>query len=116
MNTTLYLNINGVRFMSNNTVFIDLILNTVEQYIDPNNFPINALVKEEDIIYTRTGSLGLVFRGKRGVLHNNSFKVVPNKKLSNDFLFIWLQNPAFNVISLIYRFFSLIICFIFSAV
>ena len=70
--------------------------NTVEQYIDPNNFPINALVKEEDIIYTRTGSLGLVFRGKRGVLHNNSFKVVPNKKLSNDFLFIWLQNPAFK--------------------
>ena len=74
----------------------DLKNNTVEQYIDPNNFPINALVKEEDIIYTRTGSLGLVFRGKRGVLHNNSFKVVPNKKLSNDFLFIWLQNPAFK--------------------
>ena len=74
----------------------DLKNNTVEQYIDPNNFPVNALVNEEDIIYTRTGSLGLVFRGKRGVLHNNSFKVVPTSKLTKDYLFIWLQNPIFK--------------------
>lgn len=74
----------------------DLKNNTVEQYIDPNNYPVNALVKEEDIIYTRTGSLGLVFRGKKGVLHNNSFKVVPSPELINDYLFIWLQNPLFK--------------------
>lgn len=74
----------------------DLKNNTVEQYIDPNNFPKNALVNESDIIYTRTGSLGLVFRGKRGVLHNNSFKVVPNQELDKDFIFIWLQNPTFK--------------------
>ncbi len=74
----------------------DLKNNTVEQYVDPNNFPPNALVNEDDIIYTRTGSLGLVFRGKRGVLHNNSFKVVPNYELNKDYLFIWLQNPIFK--------------------
>lgn len=74
----------------------DLKNNTVEQYIDPNNFPKNALVLEDDIIYTRTGSLGLVFRGKKGVLHNNSFKVIPNDKLDKDFFFIWLQNPVFK--------------------
>lgn len=74
----------------------DLKNNTVEQYIDPNNYPRNALVSEDDIIYTRTGSLGLVFRGKRGVLHNNSFKVVPTEELSKDYLFIWLQNPSFK--------------------
>ena len=74
----------------------DLKNNTVEQYIDPNNYPVNALVNESDIIYTRTGSLGLVFRGKRGVLHNNSFKVVPSSELDKDFLFIWLQNPIFK--------------------
>ena len=34
----------------------DLKNNTIEQYIDPNNFPKNALVTEDDIIYTRTGS------------------------------------------------------------
>ena len=70
--------------------------NTVEQYIDPNNYPKNALVNESDILYTRTGSLGLVFRGRKGVLHNNSFKVVPSKKLDKDYLFIWLQNPIFK--------------------
>jgi len=74
----------------------DLKNNTVEQYIDPNNYPTNALVNQEDIIYTRTGSLGLVFKGKRGVLHNNAFKVVPNSKITNDYLFHWLQNPAFK--------------------
>jgi len=74
----------------------DLKNNTAEQYIDPNNYPVNALVNESDIIYTRTGSLGLVFRGKRGVLHNNSFKVVPNAELTKDYLFIWLQNPIFK--------------------
>ncbi len=74
----------------------DLKNNTVEQFIDPNNYPKNALVNESDIIYTRTGSLGLVFRGKRGVLHNNSFKVVPNSELTKDYLFIWLQNPIFK--------------------
>lgn len=74
----------------------DLKNNTEEQYIDPNNFPKNASVNEDDIIYTRTGSLGLVFRNRKGVLHNNSFKVVPNSKLDKDFLFIWLQNPIFK--------------------
>ena len=37
-----------------------------------------------------------MFRGKRGVLHNNSFKVVPSSELDKDFLFIWLQNPIFK--------------------
>lgn len=74
----------------------DLKNNTEEQYIDTNNYPKNALVNENEIIYTRTGSLGLVFRGRKGVLHNNSFKVVPNSEIDNDFLFIWLQNPIFK--------------------
>lgn len=74
----------------------DLKNNTEEQYIDPKSFPKNALVNEDDIIYTKTGSLGLVFRGRKGVLHNNSFKVIPNSKLDKDYLFIWLQNPIFK--------------------
>lgn len=75
----------------------DLRNNTEEQYIDPNNYPANALVNESDIIYTRTGnSLGLVFRGRKGVLHNNSFKIVPNSILSRDYLFVWLKNPIFK--------------------
>jgi type I restriction enzyme S subunit len=75
----------------------DLRNNTEEQYIDPENYPINSLVNESDIIYTRTGnSLGLVFRGRKGVLHNNSFKIIPNDKLDRNYLFVWLQNPSFK--------------------
>ena len=32
---------------------------------------------ENDIIYTRTGQVGLVFRGQKGVVHNNCFRVIP---------------------------------------
>ncbi len=74
----------------------DLKNNTEEQYIDPNNYPANALVGVSDIVYTRTGSLGLVFRGRKGVLHNNSFKIVPHSGISKDYLFLWLQNPIFK--------------------
>ena len=75
----------------------DLRNNTAEQYVDENNYPKNSLVNKDDIIYTRTGnSLGLVFRGRYGVLHNNSFKIIPNNLLSRDYLFIWLQNPLFK--------------------
>jgi type I restriction enzyme S subunit len=83
----------------------DLRNNTVEQYIDPNNYPKNALVNESDLIYTRTGQIGLVFTGKRGVLHNNSFKIVPKSILSREYLFYWLQNPIFKtkIISLASR-------------
>ena len=83
----------------------DLKNNSVEQYIDPNNYPKNALVVESDLIYTRTGQIGLVFTGKKGVLHNNSFKIEPNHSLSREYLFYWLQNPTFKskIISLASR-------------
>lgn len=74
----------------------DLKNNTVSQYVAESGFPINSLVNKEEIIYTRTGSLGLVFREKEGVLHNNSFKVIPDDSLSNDYLFWWLQHSAFT--------------------
>jgi type I restriction enzyme, S subunit len=75
----------------------DLRNNTHEQYVAESGYPTNALVKENEIIYTRTGnSLGLVFRGRKGILHNNSFKIIPNDSLSNDYLFWWLQHDAFT--------------------
>ena len=77
----------------------DLRNNTHEQYVAESGYPLNALVKEDEIIYTRTGnSLGLVFRGKKGILHNNSFKIIPDNTLSNDYLFWWLQHNAFTSI------------------
>nr|WP_281720666.1 restriction endonuclease subunit S [Nitrosomonas nitrosa] len=73
----------------------DLRDNTEEQYVSEKGFPPNALVNEDDILYTRTGnSLGLVFTGRRGVLHNNSFKIAPDLSLRKDYLFWWLQTPT----------------------
>ena len=48
------------------------------------------VAKPEDIIYTRTGQVGLVFKGQNGVIHNNCFKVMPCEKTVNrDFLY-WI--------------------------
>jgi type I restriction enzyme S subunit len=75
----------------------DLRKNTHEQYVSEIGYPVNSLVTEDEIIYTRTGnSLGLVFRGRKGILHNNSFKIKPINLLSNDYLFWWLQHDAFH--------------------
>jgi type I restriction enzyme, S subunit len=73
----------------------DLISNSVEQYVDDSYQSQKTSVNEKDLIFTRTGSLGLVFRGKKGILHNNSFKVEPDKTLGSDYLYWWLQNPVF---------------------
>jgi len=73
----------------------DLISNKVEQYVDDSYHNEKTRVNKEDIIFTRTGSLGLVFRGMEGVLHNNSFKVEPEVSLSSDYLFWWLKHRTF---------------------
>lgn len=67
-----------------------------EQYVAEVGFPKNARVNPEDLIYTRTGQIGLVFRGRDGVLHNNCFKVSPRPEIVPGYLFWWLQNPYFR--------------------
>ncbi|MCR8667079.1 restriction endonuclease subunit S [Aestuariibaculum sp. M13] len=74
----------------------DLKNSTEEQYVSENGYPENSKVDLDDLIYTRTGSLGLVFRNRRGILHNNSFKIEPVKGLSKNFLFWWLQHENFR--------------------
>lgn len=73
----------------------DLRNNTVEQFVAETGYPKNALVNEDEIIYTRTGQIGLVFLGRKGILHNNCFKIIPNQTLKNEYLFWCLQNPLF---------------------
>ena len=53
------------------------------------DIPQNFIAKKEDIIYTRTGNVGLVFRSNYGVVHNNCFTVTPNEEsvLARDYLF-----------------------------
>ncbi|MBV9307339.1 MAG: restriction endonuclease subunit S, partial [Acidobacteriaceae bacterium] len=74
----------------------DLRSGLAEQFVAESGWPQNAKVNESEIIYTRTGQIGLVFRGRVGVLHNNCFKVKPKSLLNEDYLFWWLQNPGFR--------------------
>ena len=74
----------------------DLKNKTVEQYVNPNNYPKSCLVTENDLIYTRTGQIGLVFTGRFGILHNNSFKIEPDKSLLREYLFWFLQSESFK--------------------
>ena len=61
------------------------------------DIPQNFIAKAEDIVYTRTGNVGLVFRNNYGVVHNNCFTVTPNEEsvLSRDYLFYLLQSKDF---------------------
>ena len=61
------------------------------------DIPKNFIAQPQDIVYTRTGNVGLVFRNNYGVVHNNCFTVTPNdeKTLSRDFLYYLLQSKYF---------------------
>ena len=57
----------------------------------------NTIAHQDDIIYTRTGQVGEVFRGFEGVIHNNSFKVTnDNCGLIDDYLFTVLKSDFFK--------------------
>lgn len=75
----------------------DLIHDTKEIFIDESVDKKN-LAKREDIIITRTGQVGLVFRNKEGVIHNNCFKITPIEKLvQKEYLYWFLrQKNTFN--------------------
>ena len=61
------------------------------------NIPQNFIASPQDIVYTRTGNVGLAFRNNYGVVHNNCFTVTPNDErvLSRDFLYYLLQSKYF---------------------
>ena len=70
---------------------------TREIFVDEKNCPQSCIANEDDIIYTRTGTLGLVFTGMKGVLHNNCFKIVYNRGLlEKPFLMYYLGHEAFK--------------------
>ena len=51
--------------------------------------------KPSDLIFTRTGQVGLIFKGKSGVVHNNCFKIKPNEKLVNkDYIYYFFKQES----------------------
>jgi len=59
----------------------------------PKELSKNKYVSRDEVVVVRYGaSAGYVGRGFDGVLANNLFKVSPNKKITNDFLFYYLSS------------------------
>lgn len=69
----------------------DMMNKKYNKYIskDVNN---SVIANKKSIIYTRTGQIGLVFRGFAGVVHNNSFIVdLTSDEITEDYLYAILQ-------------------------
>lgn len=62
-----------------------------------DTIPKKFIARPDDIIYTRTGQVGLVFTNQFGVIHNNCFTVSPIDEtiLSRSYLYYALQNKEF---------------------
>jgi len=72
----------------------DLFNNTETIFVN-EQIPKQFLVYENEIIYTRTAQVGYAFMGKRGVVYNNCFKVIPDEeKIDKEFLYLWLNSEA----------------------
>ena len=71
----------------------DLRDDNYQQYIDEKKVPAKCLADVDDIIYTRTGQVGLVFIGKKGCVHNNCFRVVlKTDRIDKKYLYYYLQD------------------------
>lgn len=70
---------------------------TKEIFIDDIRYPKSCLAIPEDIIYTRTGTLGLVFTGQYGIVHNNCFKINLNtSEVNKSFYMYYIQEGHFR--------------------
>lgn len=84
----------------------DLKDGTREIFVNESECPQGCRAYPEDIIYTRTGTLGLVFTGAYGVMHNNCFKIeIDKEKIDKYYLMYYLQQDSFrnNIIKLASR-------------
>ena len=71
----------------------DMINGTFEKYVS-NEVNATVIADVDDIVYTRTGQIGLAFRGFNGCVHNNSFIVsLTSSLLDKDYLFVILKSP-----------------------
>lgn len=75
----------------------DLLNDTVQYYISEDVDKKN-IASKDDIIISRTGQVGLVFRNKIGVVYNNCFKIAPvDPNLDKEYLYWFLcETSTFN--------------------
>lgn len=70
----------------------NLLNNTIDQYANPELVPKQSIINKNDIIFTRTGQVGAVLFNKYGILHNNSFKVIPKDEIYWKYLYWYLKS------------------------
>ena len=86
---------NGLPLLKINNLLND----TIDQYANPDLVPKKSIIHKNDVIFTRTGQVGEVLINKYGILHNNSFKVIPNEKLYWNYLYWYLKsNRVYNYV------------------
>ena len=62
------------------------------EYVSLKDVKENYIASKDDIIYTRTGQVGLVYTGIEGCVHNNCFKVhYDKKKFDKTFVYYLLK-------------------------
>jgi type I restriction enzyme S subunit len=71
------------------------LINSTKVIFVKESIPKQFIAKKSDILFTRTGQVGLVFRGREGVLHNNCFKVIPTSNLICDEYLYWVLKSDF---------------------
>ena len=84
----------------------DLKDGTREIFINEKDCPKSCIAYPNDLIYTRTGTLGLIFTGFYGVMHNNCFKIeVDNSLIDKHFYMYFVQENGFkeNILALAKR-------------
>lgn len=79
---------NGIPLLKIN----NLLNNTIDQYANPDLVPKQSIIHKNDIIFTRTGQVGTVLFNKYGILHNNSFKVIPKDEIYWKYLYWYLKS------------------------
>lgn len=79
---------NGIPLLKIN----NLLNNTIDQYANPNLVPKQSIIHKDDVIFTRTGQVGAVLFNKYGILHNNSFKVIPKEEIYWKYLYWYLKS------------------------
>ncbi len=73
----------------------DLINKKEVQFVDEKLIPSQFIAEDDSLIYSRTGQVGLVFKNRKGVVHNNCFKIIPHDQIKKNFLYYVLQQESF---------------------
>jgi len=71
----------------------DMFSQNFNQFIDKDNVPEKFISRIDDLIYSRTGQVGHVFRNQKGVIHNNCFRIDPIDTVDRSYMYWFLKQP-----------------------